>query len=406
MGHGTETPCSLSGVFGEDLLTEVLRGKLRELAQTVLEAEIDDALAAARHERAEQRAGFRHGTKSRTLHTSFGSTELAVPRARLMRADGTSQEFQSRLLPRYERRTRSLDETVVSLYLSGTNTRRVERAMRPMLSNAPLSRSVVSRLVAQLGEHQKEWKARKLGLVTYVYLYLDAKMFAVRVGHKVRQIPVLVALGVRLDGQKELLGFESFAKESEPAWTEFLEGLVKRGLNRPKLGIIDGHAGLHKAVEITWPKLPIQRCTVHKLRNLEQKCPADLYPEMKEDYHAIVDATSLDTAREAWKRFVAQWQKSVPSVVASLEEAGDELLTFFRFPKEQWKCLRTTNPIERLNCEFERRVKTQCSLPNEDAAMLLLFGLIASGQIRFRKIDGWEKIVEVVHNESLTKVAS
>lgn len=406
MGDSTQGPCSLAGVFGPDLLTEALQGKLRELVHLLLEAEVDEALGAARHERAEHRAGSRNGTKSRTIHTSLGSTELAVPRARLTRADGTTREFQSQLLPRYERRTSSLDETVVSLYLSGTNTRRVERALRPLQSEAPLSRSVVSRLVAQLDEHLKEWRSRKLGLVTYVYLYLDAKMFSVRVGNKVRKIPVLVALGVRLDGQKEVLAFESFSKESEPAWAEFLDGLVKRGLNRPKLGIIDGHAGLHSAVEATWPKLPIQRCTVHKLRNLEQKCPADLYPQMKEDYYAIVDATSLDAAREAWKRFVAKWQKSVPGVVASLQEAGDELLTFFRFPREQWKCLRSTNPIERLNCEFERRVKTQCSLPNEEAAILLLFGLIASGQIRFRKIDGWEKIVEVVHNEALTKVAS
>jgi transposase-like protein len=132
----------------------------------------------------------------------------------------------------------------------------------------------------------------------------------------------------------------------------------------------------------------VQRCTVHKLRNLERNAPAHVLEEIKADYHRIVYAVSLAEARKAYAAFVRKWRKRCPGVVASLEEAGDELLTFFPFPAEQWKCLRTTNAIERLNEEFRRRVKTQGSFPTEDAAMVLLYGLVATGQIKLRKIDG------------------
>jgi transposase-like protein len=129
---------------------------------------------------------------------------------------------------------------------------------------------------------------------------------------------------------------------------------------------------------------------------------------VKDDFNEIIQSSGMDAAKKAYARFVARWSTRLPKVVRSLEEAGEELLTFYAFPKEQWKCLRTTNPIERLNEEFKRRVKTQCSLPSEDSAILILFGLILSEQIRFRKIDGWEKIVEIVRQvpKELVKEAS
>jgi putative transposase len=140
----------------------------------------------------------------------------------------------------------------------------------------------------------------------------------------------------------------------------------------------------------------VQRCCVHKLRNLERKAPKHARAAIRDDFHCIVYATSPDAARVAYAAFERAWGKRCPGVVTSLREGGDELLTFLAFPKAQWKTLRTTNTIERLHEEFRRRVKTQGSLPGEDAALVLLFSLVASGQIKLRKIDGWRKIAAVL----------
>ena len=155
--------------------------------------------------------------------------------------------------------------------------------------------------------------------------------------------------------------------------------------------MIDGHPGLRKAVGLGWPAAVVQRCCVHKLRNLERKAPKHTLAEIRADFHRIVYAESTAAARAAYTAFERTWTSRCPGVVRSLQEGGEELLTFFQFPKRQWKTLRTTNVIERLNEEFRRRVKTQGALPTEDAALVLLFGLVVSGQIRLRRLDGWRQ---------------
>jgi transposase-like protein len=365
----------------------------------MLETEVETALEACRYARTPQRRGYRNGAKERKLHTSMGTVELQVPRARVLDEKGERREWQSGLLPRYERRTRSLDGTLVGMYLSGANLRRIQKALKPLLAEAPVSRSVVSRLVQRLRAHLERWRQRRFERHAYAYVYLDATNLRVRVLKKIRRVPVLAAMGVRQDGRKEMLGMELLLKENEVAWEELLGDLVRRGLNRPLLVIIDGHAGLRNAVETTWPQVPVQRCVVHKLRNLERHSPQEIYPEVKEDYHKITLADSLESAEKAYRRFVRKWKPRWAKVVTSLEEAGEEILTFYRFPMEQWKCLRSTNPIERINLEFKRRVKTQCSLPGPEAAVLLLFGLLLSDQIRFRRIDGWPKIEPLLEEQ-------
>jgi putative transposase len=210
-----------------------------------------------------------------------------------------------------------------------------------------------------------------------------------------------VGLGVKADGQKVVLDLELLQSESSECWGGFVQGLVHRGLQRPSLVIIDGNKGLRAAVEKSWCGIKVQRCTVHKLRNLERHVPRHALEEAKSDYHRIINAESLQDGNKAYRAFVVKWKKLAPKVVVSLEEAGEELLTFYGFPNSQWKALRTTNAIERLNGEFRRRVKTQGSLPSAQAAEFLLFGLIISGQIRMRKIDGWRELKQV----SLLKAA-
>jgi len=167
------------------------------------------------------------------------------------------------------------------------------------------------------------------------------------------------------------------------------------------LCIIDGNAGLRRAVGLVWPGAAVQRCCVHKLRNLERKAPKHVLADIRDDFHRIVYAASGEAARTVSATFEHTWAKRCPGVVTSLREDGDELLTFFRFPKTQWKTLRTTNVIERLHEEFRRRVKTQGSLPTEDAALVLLFSLVASGQIKLRRIDGWRKIAAVLSQHTV-----
>lgn len=153
---------------------------------------------------------------------------------------------------------------------------------------------------------------------------------------------------------------------------------------------------MRRAVGEVWARAAVQRCCVHKLRNLERKAPKHVLDELRVDFHQIIYAPSAEAARAAWTAFERKWGKRCPGVVKSLQEGGAELLTFFSFPKAQWKTLRTTNSIERLNEEFRRRVKTQGSLPTEDSALMLLFGLVATGQIALRKLDGYTELGAVI----------
>src|SRR5262249_23558991 len=312
-----------------------------------------------------------HGTdRPGRAHVASGS---------LFSGAGDVKEWTSRIVPRYQRRIPEVNEAVIATYLAGGNTRRIRGALQPLLKAAPLSKSAVSRVIATLKGGLQAWRTRSLTDLDVIYVWLDG--FALRVGSggKVVSVPALGVVGVLVDGGKQLLALELCAGESFAAWKGCLDDLVARGLPAPVLAIIDGNTGLRRAVGLAWPKAAVHRCCVHKLRNLQRKAPQHARADIRDDFHRIVYAANADTARTAYAAFERTWNKRCPGVVTSLREGGDELLTFFRFPKTQWKTLRTTNTIERLHEEFRRRVKTQGSLPTEDAALVLLFSLVASG---------------------------
>lgn len=384
----------MEALLGPDPLSEALRGKIREMILTLAEAELKEVLAAWPYERSQQRRGYRNGKRERWMTTGLGAALIELPRARLVE-NGEEKEWQSRLMGRYQRRAASVDCALLGAYLSGANGRRIRGALSPLLRGAPLSKSAISRIVGRLQALFSSWRQRSLKAEATVLLFLDAIALRVRIANKVISVPVLVALGVAEDGQKVVLDLELLASESTSCWGGFVEGLISRGLRRPCVVIIDGNKGLRAAVEQVWPGVEVQRCTVHKLRNLERHVPRHALEEVKSDYHRIIHAESLEEARKAYREFVTKWKKLAPKVAVSLEEAGEELLTFYRFPKSQWKSLRTTNAIERLNGEFRRRVKTQGSLPDAQAAELLLFGLLISGQIHMRRLDGWRELKQL-----------
>ena len=202
----------------------------------------------------------------------------------------------------------------------------------------------------------------------------------------------MVTLGVCADGQRVILDLRLAGVESERAWLDALRSLVKRKLGAPGLAVIDGNPGLAAALTAQWPRIAIQRCTNHKLWTLLAKAPAHLREELAEDYRRMMYAESGEAVEQARRGFARKWKLRCQAVYASFVEAGDELFTFTAFPAAQWKALRTTNALERINEEFRRRTKTQASLPNEEAVLLLLFGLLRSGQIKLRRLVGWQEL--------------
>ena len=378
-------------------LSELIHREIRVAIETAVHEELRAALGTTPYERSQLRRGYRNGTKTRTLTGPTGPVALTLPRATLFAG---AKEWTSRIVPRYHRRMPEVNEAIVATYLAGGNTRRIRGALQPLLRAAPLSKSAVSRVTATLKDGLEAWRTRSLADLDVVYVYLDAFALRVRSAGRVVSAPMLGVVGVLSDGRKQLLALELCGGESFAAWKGCLDNLVVRGLRAPILAIIDGNAGLRRAVEGVWPGVAVQRCCVHKLRNLERKAPKHALDDIRDDFHRIVYASTHDAARTACATFERTWSKRCPGVVTSLREGGDELLTFFRFPKAQWKTLRTTNTIERLHEEFRRRVKTQGSLPSEDAAVVLLFSLVASGQIRLRRIDGWQKIATVLRPQT------
>lgn len=364
-----------------------MRRKVLEAIELVLEEELTEALGMSRYERGEGRCGYRNGHETRRITTAVGAQTLEVPRGRILDADGSSREHRSELLPRYARRTREVDEAILGAYLAGANTRRIRKALAPLLGEEHLSKSAVSRVAARLKEQFAGWSERDLSQERYGILFLDGMHLKVRMARRVISVPVLAALGVTEEGTKRLVALQLAVSESGGHWTSLVEDLQRRGMAAPALIITDGHKGLRKAME-AWPEAKVQRCTLHKWRNLREHCPAHARRELKRDYDRILYAKNGLKAREAYQEFVSKWDALCPAVVRSLEEAGHQLLTFYEFPKALWRALRTTNSVENLNREFRRRTKTQASFSSEEAAVTLLYGLVAFGQIHMRKIDG------------------
>jgi putative transposase len=379
--------------WGPDSIETEIRERVRAMIEVIVEEELESGLGAGRSQRVgAARAGYRHGTRERQLTTSLGKTTIRLPRARMKGSDGQVSEWQSRVIQRYQRRTARVDGALLGTYLSGVNSRRLRGALAPLLRGAPISKDAVSRLVGRLREEFAGWAARDLAAEQVCYLFLDGWYPRVRIGRKRVRVPVLVTLGVCADGRRVVLDLRLAGQESEPAWRELLQSLTVRHLGTPALAVIDGNLGLQAALRAHWPEIAIQRCTNHKLRNLLAKAPAHLREELAEDYRRMVYADGREAVEHARAGFLRKWRLRCKAVVSSLEEAGDELFTFLQFPPLQWKALRTTNALERINEEFRRRTKTQASLPGEDAVLLLLYGLLRSGQIVLRRIDGRQQL--------------
>ena len=388
----TDTGPLFSGEAWFDPIEAELRERIRGFLEEMVEQEAAAVLGRSRYQRGAI-AGYRNGTRSRRLLGSFGPVEITVPRVRLLAGDGASREWRSAVLPRYARLTKQAEALITAAYLAGTNTRRVKRALAALFKGA-VGKDVVSRVWRKVKTDWEAWTRRDLAEEDIVRLILDGSVVRVRLDRKAANISLLVVLGVRRDGQKILLAVRNMGGESEAAWRGVLDDLVARGLKTPEFLVIDGAAGLEKALAALWPAVPTQRCTVHKHRNLLAHAPEALHEDISADYTDMIYAKSAKEIETRRRTFLRKWRLKCRAVADSLEEAGDRLFTFTRLPESQWKSVRTTNAIERLHEEFKRRIKTQTVLPSAESAAMLFWALLASGQITMRKVDGWQTLAE------------
>ncbi len=394
--NSTKADANSTALFAGDAWFDPIEAGIRERVRGFIEEligqELEAALGRGRYERdAEAPKGYRNGTRERQLLGSFGPVQISVPRARMTAAGGGTQEWRSATLPRYARMTKQVEALIAGAYLSGTNTRRVKRALAALFGGA-VGKDVVSRTWRKVKTDWDVWNGRDLAGEDVVRLILDGTVVRVRLDRKATNISLLVVLGVRRDGQKVLLAVKNMGGESEAAWRGILDGLIARGLRTPDFLITDGGAGLERALAALWPDVPAQRCTVHKHRNLLAHAPDALHEEVSADYTDMIYAETAKQVEAKRKAFLRKWRLRCPTVAASLEEAGDRLFAFLRLPPSQWKSARTTNAIERLHEEFKRRIKTQTVLPSAETAAMLFWALLASGQITMRKVNGWQSL--------------
>src|SRR5215467_9492116 len=318
-----------------DPIESAVRNQVRQFIEGVIEAELEEALSRPRYRRSATTAGepgerpaglrgHRHGHRSRSLMGTFGPVEIGVPRARLNTSDGKTTEWKSRVLPAYQRRTKVADALIAGAYLSGTNTRRVRRALATLFRGS-VSKDTVSRVWRKVESDWKAWNARLLADEPIVRVILDGTVVRVRLDRKATSISLLVVLGVRQDGQKLLLAVKNMGGETSEAWRAVLDDLVKRGLRKPEFLMVDGGTGLEQALVALWGDVPTQRCTVHKHRNLLAHAPRRLHDEVSADYHAMIYANTSDEVEKQRKTFLRKWRVRHRPVADSLEEAGDRL---------------------------------------------------------------------------------
>ena len=289
-----------------DPIEQGLRGRIKQFIEELVEQEATAALGRGRYERG-TKAGYRNGTRERSLLGSFGPVELALPRVRLTRSDGKTEEWHSAAVPRYARMTRQVEALIAAAYLSGTNTRRVKRALGALFKGA-VGKDVVSRAWRKLKADWEAWGRRDLAAEGIVRLILDGTVVKVRLDRKATNISLLVVLGVRHDGQKVLLSIRNMGGESEAAWRAVFDDLIARGLPTPQLMIIDGGAGMHKALAALWPEVPTQRCTVHKHRNLLAHAPEAMHDELSADYTGMIYGASAKEIETRRRAFLRKWR--------------------------------------------------------------------------------------------------
>ena len=345
------------------------REALRGLLEGELKAEVNEQVGAERYERREGRRGYRNGQYTRHLLTQLGDIVLRVPRTR-------KGGYQWRVLARYARRERWVDQVLLACFCLGLSTRKAAEVLAPMVGET-VSASTVSRIAQGLDQAVREHHQRKL-TDRYRYLFFDGVVLRSKGAAKVQKKILLCAFGITHDGIEEMLDFYPAPSESQACWESFLNDLYRRGVTgeQCELMMTDGGTGLHAALQIVYPKIAYQRCWAHKTRNVLDKVKQADQPAVKRALNRISHALNQREATQAYWRFASRWRKPYPKAVACLERDLDDLLTFFGVKNRKlWSRLRTTNLIERAFREVKRRTRPMGVMANTRSLQRIVYAV-------------------------------
>jgi len=374
-------------------LDELAREGARRMLAAALEAEV--AAYVERHRGERDEAGHalvvRNGrAQPRRLTLGSGTVEIAAPRVNDRRViEGERQRFSSEILPRYMRRSPKVAEVLPLLYLRGLSTGDFRAALPALLgeeASAGLSPTVISRLLSAWEAEYRAFRQRDLSERDYVYVWADGVHFRIRLEED--RLCALVLIGVRPDGTKELLAIEDGYRESQESWASLLRSLRDRGMRAPVMAVGDAALGFWAAVREVWPSTREQRCWVHRLANVLDKLPKRLQGKAKEALRQIMNAPDRAAAQEGIEHFRAEYGAKYPRAVESLVRDQEKLLTYFDFPAEHWKHLRTTNPIESSFSTVRLRQRVTKGAGSRLRGLVFAYKLLEMAQQRWRKIDG------------------
>ena len=347
----------------QDHLKHVVRGSVEETLNALLDAEADRLVGAARYERSEARRDTRAGSYDRKLQTTAGEVNLKVPKLR-------RQTFETAIIERYRRREASVEEALMEMYLAGVSVRRVED-ITEALWGTRVSPGTVSNLNKKIYGQITAWRNKSIE-GHHPYVYLDGVVLKRSWAGEVRNVSLLVAIGVNRDGYREILGIVEGAKEDKAGWGGFLSHLKARGLKGVELIISDACMGLVESAAEFYPEAQWQHCVVHWYRNAFSHVPSNKVREVALMLKAIHAQESRESAR-AKARDVAAKLKAMklPKVVDWLEETLEETLVYYGFPVEHWRRIRTNNPLERVMREIRRRTRVVGAFPDGQSALNL-----------------------------------
>ena len=364
------------------------RSSIRDLLQRVLEEEVTEFLGRTRYQRrsaVDATPGSRNGHgKPRQVSLMSGTIEVRRPRVR-----GLEERFESRILPLFMRRTHEVTRMLPELYLHGLSQGDFELALRGLLGNgAPLSSSSIGRLRAQWEEELETWRERRLDDRELVYAWADG--IYVKAGLEKDKAALLVVIGAMSDGRKEVLAVWPGHRESTESWLKVLRDLRDRGLRAPLLLMADGGLPIWSATEQVWPQASHQRCWNHKILNVLDDLPKRVQGKARA---LLTQIPSAETRQEAEKRrttFARRYRDRYPQAVATLERDWERMVTFYDFPKEHWKHLRTTNPVESPFASVRLRTNAGKRYKRVQGATALIWRVLMVAEQRFRKLNAPE----------------
>jgi putative transposase len=389
----------------KESLDEIIRNGVQQILAAAIEAEVQVYIERQQNHRDEKghRLAVRNGSMpERTIMSSAGPITIRQPRVddRKLRARLDVDGFSSEILPKYLRRTPSLDNLIPALYLRGISTQDFPTALSAILGdNAKgLSANTVVRLKEEWETEYKQWAKRDLSDKHYVYIWADGIYFNVRL--KDASPCILVIIGADEYGQKELLAVKEGLRESELSWKELLLELKDHGLKAgPELAIADGALGFWKALPQIYPRSREQRCWVHKTANILDKMPKSVQTNAKRLIHEMYMTETKEKALKAYKRFIKTYEDKYPRAVQCLVKDYDQLFTFYDFPASHWQHIRTTNPIESTFATVRLRTRRTKGCGSSRATLSMVFKLAKEAEKRWRRLRGYKWIPFVVSGE-------